>query len=110
MCRKWIRSVNSLSYTRYRSCKDDCKEGTYYHKERFQERILQIWIWVNYRFNLFRSKNKKTTKASADEDIEKDTKKQTIFDEILEKPAVAPKTSRNAKRKSFKFFEEEKQG
>ena len=38
---------------------------------------------------------------------EEEVKKNTIFAEIMEKPAPVPKTSRNVGRKSFLFLEED---
>lgn len=53
----------------------------------------------------FMKKEKKESKAT--DEIKK---KESIFEEILEKPsAPMPKTSRNGERKSFKFFEEPKE-
>lgn len=54
-----------------------------------------------FSFNFMKkSKNKETKEAV-------EPKKKSEFSEILEKAPTIPKTSRNAHRKSFKFFEED---
>lgn len=55
-----------------------------------------------FHFGFMKGKNKAKKAKHQEAEVEK----KSIFSEVLEKPAAAPKTSRNSGRKSFLFLED----